>query len=522
MAKKDFGVHIDLMKNELLNARLQNLTTAPTLTAQDAGFTYWNTTRKTAYTWTGSENTPNTQAGWLDLGSVYEHPNFPNSGAPQTALGGAQVISKINLNNGHVEGVEVRNITPADIGAAIANHTHAFSDITGLPANTILANNTGSTGVAKAITVADFLTMLGILKGTLALLNAGTSTQQATWTAKDLNDWLNNKLNTYLTSVNLALGTRTSTTMPITNSGGTGVTLPISTTTLAGLMSAADKVKLDGIEANANKYVHPTNNPGTHPFSSEQTAGLLVLSQLVVNNEGHTVSIKGRNLTASDIASVMINDAVNNGTNTTWSSTKIFQELQNAINQAQTGALIYKGAYNPATNTPPITTDPNVKVGFTYVVSADGVFLGEAVEAGDMIIAKIDNPSGTLSNWQIVNKNIPQIVDATTLAKGIIQLATTEEATAGTNNSKAITPATLKAVLDGRIGSYVALIGDGTTTSFTVTHSLNTTKVHVQVIIVATGREIEVEWSATTSTNVVVNLNVPPANNAYEVRIIKL
>lgn len=47
------------------------------------------------------------------------------------------------------------------------------------------------------------------------------------------------------TSTNLALGTRTATTMPITNSNGTGVTIPAATTSLAGLLSATDKVKLN-------------------------------------------------------------------------------------------------------------------------------------------------------------------------------------------------------------------------------------------------------------------------------------
>ncbi len=50
---------------------------------------------------------------------------------------------------------------------------------------------------------------------------------------------------------NLALGTRTATGIPITNSNGTGVTLPVATNALAGLASATDKAKLDGIAAGA-------------------------------------------------------------------------------------------------------------------------------------------------------------------------------------------------------------------------------------------------------------------------------
>lgn len=57
---------------------------------------------------------------------------------------------------------------------------------------------------------------------------------------------------------NLALGTANATTRAITNSNGTGITLPSVTTTLAGLMPAADKVKLNGIAAGAQVNV-PTN-----------------------------------------------------------------------------------------------------------------------------------------------------------------------------------------------------------------------------------------------------------------------
>ncbi len=175
---------------------------------------------------------------------------------------------------------------------------------------------------------------------------------------------------------------------------------------------------------------------------------------------------------------------------------KIYAELQAAINQAQTGALIYQGNYNPVTNTPNITTNTAIKTGWTYVVDTAGTFAGQDVEAGDMIIAKKDNPGATAANWQIVNKNIPAIVDATTLVKGIIQLATSAEALAGTNATKAITPATLKAVLDEQVKGYVANFGNGTNTSFTITHGLGTQDVLVQVQRVSDRKEVVVDWAA--------------------------
>ncbi len=56
----------------------------------------------------------------------------------------------------------------------------------------------------------------------------------------------------------ISQGTRTETTVLITSSTGTGATLDVATTSLAGIMSSADKTKLDGIaegaEVNQNSF----------------------------------------------------------------------------------------------------------------------------------------------------------------------------------------------------------------------------------------------------------------------------
>ena len=57
MAKRDFLVNIDLNKNELLNAKLQNLGTLPILTTGDTGYFGWY--NNTANFWTGT--------GWKSL-----------------------------------------------------------------------------------------------------------------------------------------------------------------------------------------------------------------------------------------------------------------------------------------------------------------------------------------------------------------------------------------------------------------------------------------------------------------------
>lgn len=512
MAEINLNSHINFNGNQALNMALQTLAVAPTTTGLSIGYIYWNTADSTAYCWTGTT--------WLDMGQVYTHPDFTGSSQPATALSGANVISSITLNNGHVTGVTTRALTTADIGAAAASHTHAFSQITGLGANTILGNNTTTTGAAKALTIADLMTMMAIAYGDATTLTAGTATGQMTWSAKQLTDFVNAKIAGFLTVVNLGY-TASATNGVITNSAGANATIPAATSSNAGLMLPAEKTKLSGIATGANNYIHPTNNPGTHPFATELTSGVQVLSQMVVNSEGHVVTIKGRNLTAADIAAIMIANASNTATTQTWSASKIYTEIQSAIGQAQTGALQYKGDYNPATNVPNLATDATIKIGYTYVVTATGTFAGQEVEAGDMIIAKVNNPGTTAANWQIVNKNIPAIVSATTAVEGIIYLATQAEALAGTNNTKAITPATLKAVLDANVGGHTALFGDGSSTSFTITHTLNTKYVTIAIYRESDGVEVWMEKKAASTTSVVINCNTAIANNSHRVVIKK-
>lgn len=67
-------------------------------------------------------------------------------------------------------------------------------------------------------------------------------------------------------ATNLAQGTRTTTTVPVTSSTGTAATLSAATTSLAGVMSSADKTKLDGVAtgATANSADASLRDRATH------------------------------------------------------------------------------------------------------------------------------------------------------------------------------------------------------------------------------------------------------------------
>jgi len=259
-----------------------------------------------------------------------------------------------------------------------------------------------------------------------------------------------------------------------------------------------------------------------------------------------------------------LNDSLTSASNV-WSASKI-NGLIAALQSAVTGALVFKGGYNATTNTPNLTTPSagSVMQGYTYVVTVAGTFLGEGVQIGDMVIAQQDNPS-TLAHWTLVNKNIPDILDATEAVKGIVELATSAEASSGSDSTRAVHPAGLKYTLDNRNASltgtglielatqaeadagtdavraitpatlkgvlgisgtlstvrkYTAALATSAT-SYTITHGLNTTALMVSVRDSATPfDEVEVEVTIPNVTTVVLIFNTAPTANKYIVTIL--
>lgn len=270
-------------------------------------------------------------------------------------------------------------------------------------------------------------------------------------------------------------------------------------------------------DPNANRYVHDTftGNDLGNPLT-----GAKVISDVNVNNEGHVTGFATRDLTPADIGAAVINDSVTNAVST-WSSSKIQGELDN-INSTIAGQLVYKGGYNAATNTPDLESGTNVLQGYTYTITNAGNFYSEAVQVGDMIIAETDNPS-SLADWTVVNKNIPDIVDATSTEKGIIRIATQAEVNSGTSNSTAVTPATLVNFISAELGltTFGQNIGDGVATSYDITHNMGTKDVLVNVYDDSTGDEVGVTVRRVTQNAIRILVNRALTNNELRVVIKK-
>lgn len=270
-------------------------------------------------------------------------------------------------------------------------------------------------------------------------------------------------------------------------------------------------------DSDANNYTHPTFSGNS--FGPALT-DLDVISEVVVNNEGHVTGFSTRTLQASDLAAAVVNDSITSGTYT-WSSQKIQQEL-NEINSTIAGALVYKGGYQATANIPNLTSPASgeVEQGFTYTVTEAGDFHGEGVQVGDMIIAEVNDPS-SLSDWTLVNKNIPDIVDASTTDKGIIRIATQSEVNAGTSNNTAVTPSTLVSYVNAHFenGKYATDIGDGTATSFDITHGLGTTDVFVSTYYNGSDKD-EVSTLVRVVDNNKIRILVNKALDNNEIRVV--
>lgn len=95
----------------------------------------------------------------------------------------------------------------------------------------------------------------------------------------------------------------------------TDTTYNNATQTSAGLMSATDKAKLDGIEANANKYVHPTSDGNLHVpatgtsnngkfLKAGSTEGSISWQQIQVSDVSGAAPLNSPSFTGTPIAPI--------------------------------------------------------------------------------------------------------------------------------------------------------------------------------------------------------------------------
>jgi hypothetical protein len=221
---------------------------------------------------------------------------------------------------------------------------------------------------------------------------------------------------------------------------------------------------------------------------------------------------------AANVSEVVIVTDLASASSTTLATSS---SVKAYIDAAVGGLGNLEGGWNASSGIFPVGSTPvaGTKKGDYWYVTTAGTTGGVAFNVGDVIIAKIDNASTTLaSDWIQLEVNRDQ---ATETVLGVARIATQTEVSTGTNDTAFVTPLKLATLLANAVGGYAANVGNGSLTSYTVTHNLNTRDVTVLIYDNATYEQVYADVVMSTTAAIAVSFATAPSANAYRVVIKK-
>lgn len=443
MAKKIL-VSLDLAQNELQNARIQNLASAPSTPV--VGQVYYDTaTNKMMW---------RNNAAWIDPLARANH-------------SGTQAWSTITATPTTLAGYGITDAQPLN-----ANLT-AFS---GLNTNGFVAR-TGT--------------------GTAAVRLLASGTAAATWANAD--------------------GV----------SGNPSLTIAVATPSVSGLMVSTDKSKLDNIAAGATanstdaQLRDRSTHTGTQAAATISNFDVQVRTSRLDQMSAPTASVSMGNQLVTNVATpVAGTDAANkayvdslvNGTDwkqsvraaTTANITLSGLQTIDGISVAANERVLVKnqtdkktnGIYSAASGAWARTTDADANA---EVTAGLAVMVSEGTTLGD-------------TQW-VLATNDPITIGTSDL--DFVQIGASTSYAAGTGIAILGNVVSVDTTVVARKAS--ASVGNGTNTSFAVTHNLSTLDVIVQVYDNATAETVECDVTRSSAAQVTVAFAVAPAANAYRV-----
>lgn len=183
--------------------------------------------------------------------------------------------------------------------------------------------------------------------------------------------------------------------------------------------------------------------------------------------------------------------------------------LKNQTAGAENGVYIWNGASTTATRAP----DMSVSAEFNSAVVP---VTGGTNNAGTRWRVTVANPNVGTTAITFTNDQSTAPA-ASESAQGIAEIATQSETDTGTDDGRIVTPKKLKDWAGGP-KRYATDVGDGSATSFTVTHNLGTRDVNVRVRRNSGNYEdVIVDIQAATINTVIVVFGAAPTSNAFRV-----
>lgn len=340
-----FLTSIDLIKNELQNAVIQNLATSPS--SPKEGQIYYNTNEHTLYQFNGTN--------WVPVGAEYILPI-----ASKTTLGGIKVgqgltikaDGTLDVDSVNWSGIEGKPTTLSGYGivdAKIENGVITLGSDTIIPVVSV----NGKTGNKVVLSAED----VGALPDTT----------------------------TFVLSVNNRSGAVSLSKSDVGLSNVDNVKQYSASNEPPYPVTSVDGAKGD-VVLNDVKY-------------TEQTLTDTQKEQARANIGAGTSSFSGN---YNDLTNKPTVDTTMSDSSTNAVQNKVIKAYVDAIIGASQG-IVYKGVINKPTDIP--TT---YGVGWLYMIGTEGTYVGQKCEVGDLMIAVVERSgSGNLnSDWDVIQTNI--------------------------------------------------------------------------------------------------------------------
>ena len=330
--------------------------------------------------------------------------------------------------------------------------------------------NTHSTGwTYKVITAGTYAGVACNVGDMIICLTDGTAANNAHWTVIEGN--IDGAVTGPASAVNARVAVFDGTTGKVIKDSGytiatsvpsgakfTDTTYSAATTSAAGLMSASDKSKLDGIASGANAY--------THPSYTAKTSGLY---KVTVDSTGHVSATSA--VVKSDITDLGIPAQDTKYTHPSTHAASMITGL---------ATVATSGKYSDLSGTPTIPTTLPANGGNADTVNGHTVKSNVPADAKftDTVYTLPNATSSVLGGVKVgtnisVSNGTISVANGSTSAKGIVQLSS---ATNSTSTSLAATASAVKAAYDlanKKQSPSTTIAGYGITDAYTKTEINN-------------------------------------------------
>ena len=459
MSKK-YLIDIDLAKNSLLNAKVQNLASAPSTPTQ--GQIYYDTTLAKFGIYNGSS--------WDYMGTSTSTGDFSSN--TSTSVDGEVVLFS---GTGGKTGKRATGTGLAKLTSGVLSTATSGTDYAPATSGTGILKGDGSGGFSTATAGTDYYNPGGT---DVAVDDGGTGASNASDAR---------------TNLGLVIGTD----VLAPNGNGSALT-GITQSQVANLTSdLALKAPLASPTFTGTVTVPtPTN------ATDAATKGY-------VDNAVQGLSWKQAVRVAST-ANITIASALTNGSTidgiTVATGDRVLLKNQTTASQNGIYIVVASGAASRA-------TDANTSA----EIDSMTVYVEQGTANADTVwTLTTDNPVLDTTSLTYAQINGGATPTASTSTAGKVQLATQAEAQAKTATDRALTPASVADFAR----KYTATIGDGTSTVIAVTHGLGSQYVAAQVYDATSNLQVECDITLTSSTQTTFTFATAPTTNQYRVVIV--